>query len=59
MHAYHECWYLFMALYFEMRQLPWFKVKWNKTGEDFSQPGTLLRDKCVLLINETDLLPHQ
>ena len=26
---------------FEMRQLPWFKVKWKKAEEDFSQPGTL------------------
>ena len=30
-----------LALYFEMRQLLWFKAKWKKAEEDFSQPGTL------------------
>ena len=30
-HAYHERWRIFMALYVEMRRLPWFKVKWKKT----------------------------
>ena len=40
-YAYYEHWCIFMALYFEMRQLTWFKVKWKKVKEDFSQPETL------------------
>ena len=31
-------------------KLPWFKVKWKKSEEDFSQPGTLLHDKYGLLV---------
>ena len=49
----YERWCIFMALYFEMRQLPWFKVKWMKAEEDFSQPGILyaiLYMNCVLLM---------
>ena len=26
-----------MALYFEMRQLPWFKAKWKKAEEDLGK----------------------
>ena len=33
----------YKALYFQMRPLPWFKAKWKKAEEDFSQPGTLYK----------------
>ena len=42
-HAYYEHWHIFMALYFEMCQLPWLKGKWKKAEKDFSQPGTFTR----------------
>ena len=44
-----------MALYFEMRQLLWFKSIWKKAEEHFSQSGTLYAIatmKCF--INESD-----
>ena len=47
-----EHWCIFMALYFEMRQLPWFKAKWKK---NLANPEPF----CVMNIGETDLLSHQ
>ena len=43
MHAYHECWYIFMALYFEVRQLPWLKQNGRRPRKTLanSEPFTL------------------
>ena len=51
-HTYHERWYIFMELYFEIHQLPWFKAKWKKTLAN-PQPFS------VANIGETDLLSRQ
>ena len=51
---YYERRRIFVALYFEMRQLPWLKRKWKKTEEDFSQPGTFTHAYV-----ETDLMSRQ
>ena len=51
-HTYHKCWCIFMALYLEMHQLPWFKAKWKKTSAN-PQPFSAAN------IGEIDLLLHQ
>ena len=50
-HAYYECWQIFMALYFEMHLLPWFKAKCKEAKEDFSQPRTLYMINMMKVIN--------
>ena len=49
--AYYEHWHILTVLYFEMRQLPWFKVKWKKTL-------TNLELFFVTNIGETELPSH-